>query len=453
MSPNHTTKAVLSSLPSRRCASSTSCCAASFAGSSAASRKPAETIRTASESETGPHTPSLQMTMKESSRRSTSRRKTSGTALTTPAGCLYSRSPKPRETERPANPRPFLLGSTMRQMPLAFTTAEPSCSIRFRSEDTFGVWSSESRIARPSLVPSTTRLSPAFATARRSLPASSGPKKVVVQAVLPAVAQACAAPPSSLLRYWKKLCSVMRKAASKADRMAMSLLTSRLLWCRRQSKRLRSRFVATKSLHEAPECPSKTPNSAHTDFRQVAPSASRETPARTMTRSSMLALPRPFSWKVPTCMPLSNNRRMRSSFSPSTALVSTAARARATPSTCTLQAQGLPSTCVVTSYETTAPSPMACACGPSNPPWIWLRCTKTSSVPAKGTIFPKPFSFHHFTRPAPRWDPVVSAAASARGKGSASTSARSTFACFMGGSDTGSGWGKGTARLKSLRLK
>mmetsp|Transcript_8627 Transcript_8627/g.24223 ORF Transcript_8627/g.24223 Transcript_8627/m.24223 type:complete len:241 (+) Transcript_8627:432-1154(+) len=240
------------------------------------------------------------MTMKESSLRSTTRMKTSGTALTTPAGCLYSMSPKPRETERPARPRPLLLGSTMRQMPLAFTTEEPSASMRLRSEGTLGVWSSESRTARPSFLPSTTRLSPALATARRRRPSSSGPKRTALQAVLPAVAQACAAPPSSLLRYWKKLCSVVRKAASRAERMARSLRTSRLLWCRRQSKRLRSRFVATKSLQEAPECPSKTPKRAQTDLWQVAPSDSTETPDRTIIRSSMLALNTPFSWNVPT---------------------------------------------------------------------------------------------------------------------------------------------------------
>mmetsp|Transcript_8909 Transcript_8909/g.27031 ORF Transcript_8909/g.27031 Transcript_8909/m.27031 type:complete len:408 (+) Transcript_8909:155-1378(+) len=349
MSPNQTTTAVLSSFPSRRCASSTSSCAAERGGSSPPSRRPAATMRTASASETGPQTPSLQMTRKESSRRSTARRKTSGTALTTPAGCLYSRSPKPRDTERPARPRPLLLGSTMRQMPLALTTEAPSASMRRRSEGTLGVWSSESRTARPSRVPNTTRLSPALATARRRRPSSSGPKRTALQAVLPAVAQACAAPPSSLLRYWKKLCSVMRNAANKAERMASSLLTSRLFWCRRQSKRVRSRFVATKSLQDAPECPSKTPKSAQTDLRQVVPSVSTDTPERMIIRSSMLALNWPFSWKVPTCSPLSSSRRMRSPLFPNEAFGSSAAKACATPWTSTPVAQGLPSMCVVTS--------------------------------------------------------------------------------------------------------
>mmetsp|Transcript_83075 Transcript_83075/g.240418 ORF Transcript_83075/g.240418 Transcript_83075/m.240418 type:complete len:213 (+) Transcript_83075:371-1009(+) len=175
MSPNQTTSAVLSSFPSRRWASSTSCCAASLAGSSPPSRSAAETMRTASWSETGPQTPSLAKTTKESSRKSTWRMATSGTALTTPAGCLYSKSPKPRETERPARPKPRLLGSTMRQMPWAFTTAEPSPSMRRRSPATSGVWSSERRTAEPSRRPSTTRLSPAFATASRKRPSSSGP--------------------------------------------------------------------------------------------------------------------------------------------------------------------------------------------------------------------------------------------------------------------------------------
>mmetsp|Transcript_28316 Transcript_28316/g.88056 ORF Transcript_28316/g.88056 Transcript_28316/m.88056 type:complete len:400 (-) Transcript_28316:294-1493(-) len=348
VSPNQTTRAVWSSLPSRRCASSTSCRAAAPAGSSPPSRRAAATMRTASASETGPQTPSLQMTIKESSRRSSARKVTSGTALTTPAGCLYSRSPKPRETERPARPRPRLLGSTMRQMPLALTTEEPSASMRRLSEGTLGVWSSERRTARPSRVPSTARLSPALATARRSLPSSSGPKKVAVQAVLPAVAQACAGPASRRLQYWKKLCSVVRKAARRAERMASSLFTSFLFFCRRQSKRLRSRFVATKSLQEAPECPSKTPKSAQMDLRQVLPSVSTETPERTIIRSSMLALNCPFSWNVPTCSPLSNNRRIKSSLFPRLALGSSAARACATPWTSTAVAHGLPSMCVVT---------------------------------------------------------------------------------------------------------
>mmetsp|Transcript_68075 Transcript_68075/g.197144 ORF Transcript_68075/g.197144 Transcript_68075/m.197144 type:complete len:230 (+) Transcript_68075:119-808(+) len=203
MSPNHTTSAVLSSLPSRRCASSTNCCAASFAGSSPPSRKPAATMRTASESETGFQMPSLAKTIKESSRRSMVRTVTSGTALTTPAGCLYSKSPKPRDTESPARPRPRLLGNTMRQMPCALTTAEPALSIRRLSPGTSGVWSSDNRTAVPSRRPKTTRLSPAFATASRKRPSSSGPKNAALQAVEPAVAQAWAAPPSNLLRYWK----------------------------------------------------------------------------------------------------------------------------------------------------------------------------------------------------------------------------------------------------------
>mmetsp|Transcript_17292 Transcript_17292/g.49484 ORF Transcript_17292/g.49484 Transcript_17292/m.49484 type:complete len:283 (+) Transcript_17292:103-951(+) len=203
MSPNQTTSAVLSSLPSRRWASSTSCCAASFAGSSPPSRSAEDTIRTASWSETGFQIPSLAKTRKQSSRRSMCRMVTSGTALTTPAGCLYSRSPKPRDTERPARPEPRILGSTMRQIPCALTTAEPSLSMRRRSPATSGVWSSERRTAEPSRRPRTTRLSPALATASRSRPSSSGPKNAALQAVDPAVAQACAAPPSSLFKYWK----------------------------------------------------------------------------------------------------------------------------------------------------------------------------------------------------------------------------------------------------------
>mmetsp|Transcript_28833 Transcript_28833/g.95872 ORF Transcript_28833/g.95872 Transcript_28833/m.95872 type:complete len:245 (-) Transcript_28833:1135-1869(-) len=203
MSPNQTMTAVLSSLPSRRCASSTSNLAACFAGSLTSSRSAAATMRTESESETGPHTPSLAKTKKVSLCKSRTVSVTSGTALTTLAGCLYSKSPKPRDTDKPAYPSPRLLACTMRQMPFAFTTEAPSCSMRRRSPATSGVWSSERRTAVPSFLPMTTRLSPALATANRSLPSSSGPKKTADTAVDPAVAQAEAAPPSSLFKYWK----------------------------------------------------------------------------------------------------------------------------------------------------------------------------------------------------------------------------------------------------------
>mmetsp|Transcript_82775 Transcript_82775/g.267899 ORF Transcript_82775/g.267899 Transcript_82775/m.267899 type:complete len:200 (+) Transcript_82775:305-904(+) len=175
----------------------------------------------------------------------------SGSGLTM-FGLLNSLSPKLLETARPMMPEVrFFWGRMTRQTPCTSATKPPSCSTRFFSRGRLGLWSSVSLTALPLALPRTARESPALAMNSRSRSSSSGPKTVMVQAVLPEASptrRACC----------RKLCSVCLNPPSSAVRSAVSSLAVFV-----RSRSLASTFFArcdaAYSAQAEPPWPSKTP--------------------------------------------------------------------------------------------------------------------------------------------------------------------------------------------------
>mmetsp|Transcript_106458 Transcript_106458/g.237630 ORF Transcript_106458/g.237630 Transcript_106458/m.237630 type:complete len:222 (+) Transcript_106458:436-1101(+) len=199
--------------------------------------------------------PSLASIANSSSSQSTSWTVTSGSALTK-SGLLKLLSPRLLETARPIVPpvRRFC-GRMHRQVPWTSTTEPPSSSMRFFSLGKFGLWSSLSRLAVPSTLPSTARESPQLAMKRRNRICSSGPKTVIVQAVLPeksCTRRACC----------KKLCSVCLKPPSSAVVNAVSSLAV-LVRSRSLASTFFAKCVDANSAQPCPPWPSKTPKKKH----------------------------------------------------------------------------------------------------------------------------------------------------------------------------------------------
>mmetsp|Transcript_75726 Transcript_75726/g.195136 ORF Transcript_75726/g.195136 Transcript_75726/m.195136 type:complete len:314 (-) Transcript_75726:828-1769(-) len=148
------------------------------------------------------------------------------------SGRLKSLSPSARETARPMIGETRLRGSIARQTLLTSATPPPAASMRFFSSGRSGLWSLVRRTASPPPLPRTARESPRFARNRRSRICSSGPKTVIVQAVVPDLS-------SRRFACWRKLCSVCLKPPMMPFFIATSSLT---FFCR--SRSLARMFVA-----------------------------------------------------------------------------------------------------------------------------------------------------------------------------------------------------------------
>mmetsp|Transcript_19880 Transcript_19880/g.54934 ORF Transcript_19880/g.54934 Transcript_19880/m.54934 type:complete len:219 (-) Transcript_19880:979-1635(-) len=200
--------------------------------------------------------PSVARMTNSSASQSTSWIVISGSALTM-SGCLKSLSPRLRETASPTmlDVARFFAGKMQRQVPLTLATPPPSASIRFFSAGLFGLWSWVSRTVAPEAFPRTALESPAFAKNNRSRICSSGPKTVMVQAVVPELSP-------TRFACCRKLCSVCLKPPARAVLSATSSLAFFVL-SRNRARTFFARWLYVYSAQVSPPWPSKTPKKRH----------------------------------------------------------------------------------------------------------------------------------------------------------------------------------------------